>query len=55
MIASLLILGAAIYLYYKKWLTLTRTGILKPLIGLTIAGVNVSIKKPSETTETDAQ
>jgi hypothetical protein len=44
----LLLIGAAAgaFLYWKGWMQFTYTGVTKPLIGLSIFGVSVTIKKP---------
>lgn len=46
MITTIAILSAAAFLYWKRWLSFTQTGVLKPLVNLTLFGVAVSIKKP---------
>lgn len=48
MINMLLIAGAFGILYALGWVKFTRTGVLKPFIGLTVAGFSISIKKPEE-------
>lgn len=42
----ILIAGAFGILYALGWVKFTRTGVLKPFIGLTVAGFSISIKKP---------
>jgi len=37
---------ALVFLYIKGWLTFTYTGVLRPLVNLTVFGFAVSIKKP---------
>lgn len=45
------ILTAAL-LYWNGWLRFTQTGVLKPLVNLTILGFTVEIRKPeSDDTE----
>lgn len=44
----ILIAGAFGILYALGWVKFTRTGVLKPFIGLTVAGFTISIKKPEE-------
>lgn len=46
MISLLIPLAAGAFLYWKGWLTVTQTGILKPLVNLTIFGFAISIKQP---------
>lgn len=55
MILALIILVAAGFAYYKGWLTFTQTGIMKPLINLTIAGFAVQIKQPDNDGADDTQ
>lgn len=43
---AIILVGAL--LYWKGWLTITRTGLLKPLVNLTVLGFAISIRKPSD-------
>ena len=44
-IALCCVIGA--FLFWKGWLKITYTGVIKPLVQLSILGINISIEKPA--------
>lgn len=51
MLSIIILSAAAVFLYFKGWLKITAppggfSGITKPLIGLSVLGFSITLKKP---------